>query len=370
MTATLAAHLSPPEAADATAQLLVETAARGLARMFDPASGLFCYALRQGQQGLRREGASLRYTLIACLGLRRLEEAGGRPPVEPAGVLGGLLAQPERIEGAGNLGLLLWAAGPRLWHWGSGVLGREDALEAFPDWRAAKTRELAWLLDGLTECGAPEGLGRRVLERLLGNFVAATGLFRHQASGGLRGRVANFDDQVYPVHALARFARAYGAPEALEAALACAATLCRLQGPLGQWWWHFDAASGRVLATYPVFSVHQDAQAPMALGALSEASGRDFGPFVLKGLGWVAGANELGRCLVEAAHGVIWQGVGHRRGHVQRLEEALSFLFGRRLTPGRLVLTQECRSYHLGWVLYAWAARGSFAPEAAVGMGQ
>jgi hypothetical protein len=231
-------------------------------------------------------------------------------------------------------------------------------LRNYPDVRVAKTRELAWLLDGLTECAAPERLSRGVLGLLLSNFVPATGLFRHQASSGLRGRVTNFDDQIYPIHALARFARAFNAPEALETALACAETICRLQGPLGQWWWHYDAFSGRVLATYPVFSAHQDAQAPMALLALSEACGRDFRPQVHKGLGWMMGANELGCSLVEAAEGVIWHGLRHRRAGMQRLEEAVSFLFGRRLRQRRLVIARECRPYHLGWLLYVWAAVG------------
>ena len=55
-----------------------------------------------------------------------------------------------------------------------------------------------------------------------------------------------------------------GDSKAAEVASACAKHMCELQGPQGQWWWHFDIRTGRVVEHYPVYAVHQDSMAPMA----------------------------------------------------------------------------------------------------------
>ena len=45
---------------------------------------------------------------------------------------------------------------------------------------------------------------------------------------------------------------------------------------MGEWPWHYDSVTGRVVSRYPVFSVHQHAMGPMMLFAASEATGVDF----------------------------------------------------------------------------------------------
>src|SRR5207248_880072 len=116
--------------------------------------------------------------------------------------------------------------------------------------------------------------------RLLEANRGPHGLFGHQAVRGvfgtLRGRIGTFADQVYPIYALTRFAQAFGEAKALACAVDCAEAICRLQGPLGQWWWHYDSRTGRVTSKYPVYSVHQDAMAPLALLPLGEIGARDF----------------------------------------------------------------------------------------------
>jgi hypothetical protein len=52
---------------------------------------------------------------------------------------------------------------------------------------------------------------------------------------------------------------------AITAATNCVCKLIALQGPQGEWPWFFDAASGRVLDFYEVYSVHQYGMAPALL---------------------------------------------------------------------------------------------------------
>ena len=157
---------------------------------------------------------------------------------------------------------------------------------------------------------------------------------------------------------LDRAAAAFGDDAGLQSAISCAERLCELQGPLGQWWWHYDAVEGRVIGRYPVYSVHQDGMAPMALFELSRASGRDFSGAIFKGLSWIYGHNELSMDLRDAGHSVIWRNI-HQPKAERYLEEIRMFgsVEGRVFPARRLKVLFECHPYHLGWILFAFAGR-------------
>jgi hypothetical protein len=73
----------------------------------------------------------------------------------------------------------------------------------------------------------------------------------------------------------------------MQAALQGGRGLCEAQGPLGQWWWHYNSLTGRVPEGYSVFSVHQHAMGSMPLFALGEATQCDFTPWIYRGLKWI-----------------------------------------------------------------------------------
>lgn len=202
--------------------------------------------------------------------------------------------------------------------------------------------------------------------RLLTAFEPRSGLFRHSVGGGrtLRGHAACFADVVYPVQALTHTYRVTGDEAAWSAAAQCAARACELQGNAGQWWWHYDVRTGGVLEGYPVYAVHQDAMAPMALFAVAEAGGTDYGSAIQRGLDWLAHSPELGgRTLIDDATGVVWRKVARRepRKLTRTLQAAASALHPALRAPGTNVLFPpvaidwESRPYHLGWILYAWS---------------
>jgi hypothetical protein len=201
--------------------------------------------------------------------------------------------------------------------------------------------------------------------RLLSVFSHQSGIFPPLVGAGsslLRGHVACFADQVYPIQALARYHAAFGAPDALSAATRCAEQICSAMGPNGQWWWHYDARNGRVIEGYPVYSVHQDAMGPMALFDLQEAGGPDFSEAIRKSLAWMDEAVEVGHSLIDEENGVIWRKVARAepgklvrgiRAGMSRVNQGL------RLTPLDMLfratqIDYECRPYHLGWVLDTW----------------
>jgi hypothetical protein len=232
--------------------------------------------------------------------------------------------------------------------------------------------ELAWFLTGLSYWGQtyPEKLPD--LEsisfqtyKILTKNQGQRGFFGHLSTSGsfagvARGRIGSFADQVYPIYAMAQFAKAYQNDEAAKRSLKCAVGICEEQGPKGQWWWHYDAPAGRVTDGYPVFSVHQHAMAPMTLFGLGEAIQRNFDPWIYKGLHWINSNNELGFDMEDGTREVIWRCIFRSRRSLARY---LKSSFGRYSDTvqhdgaGGLEILFECRPYELGWLLYAFANR-------------
>lgn len=323
--------------------------------------GAFCYEVRAPD--LEPSGRSLRYTLMCCLGLLRAREAGFDLPdeLDPDAPLELALDETGAPEmSPGDLGLLLWAAvragGAALdkvafrLH---GRVGRE-----FPDLEGL---ELSWIVIGAAEAGA-NALLDLAIARQISRIDGASGLFRHRDSGR-RARFPNFATQIYGVLALVVAARR-GRRGALDHAVQAADKLIELQRPDGGWPWIFDTARGRVVEPYEIYSVHQDAMAPMALLELSEVSGEDrFREAAVRGLDWVFGRNDLGRSMLDRDAGILYRSIRRRRPFDRTLLYAntAAAAVGARAPfagPGRtLELNPTDRPYHLGWVLEAWAGR-------------
>ncbi|MEN6464579.1 MAG: hypothetical protein ABFD62_05300 [Syntrophaceae bacterium] len=347
-----------------------------LPRMYLQDRLLFCTRAPLVSGGLQPQDVSVRYTLITILGLKRLAEEGIEI-LDYGPLLAGIAARREAIRGGGDLGLLLWACALI----DPGLLQKLlddnlfiERLGDAPDIRGGFTMETAWLLSSLAHAAdrlgeLPPGaraLAQSAFNRLKRNY-GGRGIFGHQGrntfGGFLAGRIGTFADQAYPMYALAKYGRACGVEEALQTALECARAACSLQGPQGQWWWHFDQVTGRRIGRYPVYSVHQYGMAPMALAAVSSATGADFSAPVYKGLEWLTENNELRTSMIDRQVGTIWRCM-YKGDFTARLEEAAS-LAGLPVNdvnprgPGLKIL-HESRPYCFGWLLYALAGESDF----------
>jgi hypothetical protein len=206
-------------------------------------------------------------------------------------------------------------------------------------------------------------------DRLLTSVVPGSPAFPHATRPGLvrtyRSHIACFADQVYPIQALARLHHSGDDPRALAAAERTAAHICRLQGDGGQWWWHYDARTGKVVEGYPVYTVHQHAMAPMALLDLTEAGGGDFVEPIQRGLQWIAAPAELGpgaESMIHDDEGVTWRKVF--RGDPRKVVRGLHTVTTRAVPGLKLpgvgavypprAVDRECRPYEFGWLLFSW----------------
>jgi hypothetical protein len=337
--------------------------------MYRPKERLFAFRIRRTGEAPILEGSSHRYTAIALIGL-----AGEDEPVQTS-VLAGigvreasarLVSELDGVRNLGDVALVLWAACAAGYPERRSVAERLLALR--PGEAAHPTVEIAWALAALcADLDTPVGpLRKRLAHRLVASFEPRSGMFPHILGGrpgGFRGHVCCFADLVYPVYALARYAEVFGDAEARDVALRCATALCARQGPDGQWWWHYNRRTGDVVERYPVYAVHQDAMAPMALFALERAVHADLCSPIMKGLAWLAAAPELGGgSLLDDGADLIWRKVARREpAKLSRyVQAAVSRLHSGFRTPGLdhlfppCVVDYEDRPYHLGWLLHAW----------------
>ncbi len=354
----------------------IELSKRGLPRMYTGATFVHTVRALDKPSGvvMRLEGENLRYTTKCALGLACVDLDSQRQ------ILGGhtaadlALSTIPRAEGVtddpGVVALAAWCAAEAADHHAGKLFGKLEDI--FASNQPLATVDCAWTLIAalaalhLAETGP---LAREARNRLMAS-QGATGLFPHMlppnSAGKLRAHVGSFADQVYSTQGLARFSVAMGDQAALAAADACGARICALQGPAGQWWWHYDANHGSVVEGYPVYSVHQHGMGPMALLDLREAGGRDHLRSVIGGLGWIDRHPEVSGAMVDEGENVIWRKAGRREP--KKLVRAVSALTtavhpGMKLPtldaifpPNRL--DRECRPYELGWLLYAWLSGG------------
>jgi hypothetical protein len=363
-------------------QKLCTVAVAGLPRMIDPATGLM--VLRVDGEDAIPSSASLRYTAMTLLGLERAERAGFSLGVDVSRLYEAVEATLAGADNSGDVGLVLWAAASTCRPLAERAL---DDLREFGD--LARTRsvaavhstELAWVVTGLAEA-LLAGVGderdvRLRLDRAFAHLLAqrgASGLFcfarplgRPPRSLGavLRSELGFFDAQVYGIVACMARDAAVGDPAALEVARAVGERLLAHQHPRGQWGWHYNARTGALVDLYPVYSVHQDGMAPMALLPLERVTPLVTTPAVARGVAWLFGGNELDEELVDEERGLIWRSI-RRRWPLSRvvhpLKAASLVRLGRGLdlgarlaAPRWLEVDRECRPYHLGFCLYALA---------------
>jgi hypothetical protein len=212
---------------------------------------------------------------------------------------------------------------------------------------------------------------RLLCAELLSRFAPEASLFRGTRDGFRLGKISggrltSFASQVYPIHGLAAVARCMETSLPREAG-AAADRIVERQGTLGQWWWQYSTKTGEVVEGYPIYSVHQDGMAFMALASLHNlGTGAYHQPLAL-GLRWMYGHNELDQALIEYEPDMVFRCIQRkgsdpdavagisRRNRIQAVLASHNLLAagGTRADRKGLEILRECRSYHLGWALYA-----------------
>ncbi len=374
-------------------QRLVRLCLARLPAMVDAASGLVVF--RQDGDGLRPAGTSVRYTAMTAIGLEHAQKYGFSSTLEATALRHALGRALDGIENSGDVGLVLWASARHdraLAERAVKALLGFGPLARVRGGAAVHGTELAWVVTGLAEAlGADIGHEREVRARfdeafrMLEQQRGASGLVAFAKPISTKGatslalelqsELGFFDAQVYSILAALARLQITGDPAAGEMARTIGAKLVEHQHPLGQWAWHYNVRRGTVVDLYPVYSVHQDGMAPMALLPLERALGVPTRAAVARGVGWLFGRNELATPMVDAERALIWRSI-RRREPLGRVVYPLKLAslagvgegldLGARLAmPAALEVDREMRPYHLGWCLLAFAEIASQATESA-----
>ena len=352
--------------------LFVAHCLRGLESMHIKSEGVFSASYRMvgsGMVNVRNRASEYKFTMNTLMGLHRAKATGSRVFLSIESVYRNLAERVGEQTGlAENVAATVWTGRS------IGVEVPEKAASLF-DWILNRTdnysdlsaQGLAWTMAACVACGAKYrekalALLRYVTERYI---HPRSGLVQHSPTG-FRKNWASFAASCYMAYALLLLARETGNQEARRTGLRVARALVRLQGPQGQWAWFYHIPGGRVGDYYPIYSVHQHAMAPFFLLEALDQGYCEFEEPLVKGFRWVLGQNELKLSMVDRTHHVIWRSVGRREpfGKLARFVRAVhvahSGLNSGPESPDALDVNRECRSYELGWALWAFAGRHGF----------
>ena len=360
---------------DVLIKKLIELAVKGLEPLYDREQKLFIHRIvLSGQEQMPRLWSTT-YTPITLLGLLKARDHGVNMTwFDETEIMQALIRSIETHDSRpGDIGLILWADAKTGGNYLSQLLKLMQEQVHGDALAQRSTTELSWFLTGLcySQINHPENelikdLAHVVYKAVVNNFGRETGLFSHLIGNGryssIRSNIGNFADQSYSIYSLSVFYEAYNLPESREIALQCANMICELQGGRGEWWWHYHSKQGGIASRFPVFAVHQDGMAPMALLKISGISGQDFGGPIRKGLDWLLGGNDMAVEMIDWERNVIWRDIERvyplstiRYGSYALAQAGLSRpLQLLESVPARKV-NREMRPYETGWLLYAFA---------------
>ncbi len=230
------------------------------------ANGWFCFDRELGGD-LR--GESPRYSVMVLLGMLRRAAAGRETSIDPAALHQQVHTQRDAF-GVGDLGLLLWADSRIGSDRAELTMARLERLSSDQSALASlEGMEAAWFVLGAVHAvaaGLPaEPLVERSLAHLRTRRSRRSPLYRHYGDHRWRAVLPNFATQIYSLMALTEVARHELAPTAQAEAVGLADLLIHLRTDDAGWPWLFHADKATVVEPYEVYSVHQDAMAPMAL---------------------------------------------------------------------------------------------------------
>jgi hypothetical protein len=119
-----------------------------------------------------------------------------------------------------------------------------------------------------------------------------------------------------------------------------------------------NARTGSVIDPYPIFSVHQDSMSMLFLHPAAEMKLPGAREAILRSCEWIVGRNELGRTMFEVEPFSAFRSIERPGGNPRArryLRAVVPWLRGPDFGTEKVRINPECRSYHLGWVLYVWA---------------
>lgn len=350
---------------------LVDYALKGLERCWLPSYGRWSHIYHLDGRPQPNESvpqSDVFYTLNVLLGLARVrhvpEGINVRQTFQRNVPL--LLTLPVSKYA---FGMALWAGAELQLELPGDVLAHIERLLLDKNtWHSFRAQDLGLLLVGVVAQAkfdkkkwVPFAAG--LFAFLVDRYCSSSGQF-FDAAFGVRRRYASFATQTYLTLACYAYGELMEDARAIKIANSSVRKVIAQQGPSGEWPWFFDAASGRVVDFYEVYSVHQYGMAPAFLERAEQHGVFEARGAIIKGFNWVLGQNQLNvAMLVPDLHLSIRSQVRKGELHTKKwrvfraLRNSMLGHDGSLTDPSDLELRRECRSYELGWILWSFGQR-------------
>ncbi len=234
-------------------------------------------------------------------------------------------------------------------------------------------QDLAWMLTGLAAYAgeSQRDVVKGTAEGLFGiihrNFFNRDSLLPYHDRGLARGFFVSFGYITHFLKAIHEYAQVFNDQYVRSIFLETAKIVIGLQGVDGSWPWFIYVPSGRIMDWYQIYSVHQDSMAMLFLLPAIDFGVREAEEAIRKSYKWLFGTNVLAAPMLNLDPFFIYRSIRRKASNerARRYAESLVHLITGRsatlATPSVLVVNHECRSYHLGWILYVWAGRQDFS---------
>jgi hypothetical protein len=357
-----------PSAKPARLAPLLVGSVENLLASWEPRLALFPFSSRREVSGIRNFYANpiaVRYTINSLLGLVEAARSGsfGVSEDEVADLAHSFLAADH-----GLATILRCAVGASTASVESSVRTLRASLQ---EPSVLTMQDVAWILWGA--CAA----AREGVDGALDVAAAALAFVRSKlvqpetclplhTTARYRRHLVSFGSLVYFLRAMHEAAITLGDIHAMQLFERGVDKALALQGSDGEWPWMLDNRTGATVDPYPVFAVHQDSMAMLFLHPAEDRGHVGSSEAIDRSLEWIFGANELGRRMFSEQPFFAYRSI-ERDESLPRLRRYARSMRPRRTrseswpVPRRVRLNDECRSYHLGWLLYVWSRRVSAA---------
>ena len=227
-------------------------------------------------------------------------------------------------------------------------------------------QSVSWMLWGSTtaaRAGLPgaDAAAKKLFRFLHHRYFNRDSLLASHSLNRYRKNLVSFGATAYYLRALYEYGLLFDDEYVLTTFDWAVRRVLTLQGPLGEWPWMIRVDTVRVVDPYPVFSVHQDSMAMLFLVPALERNIGDVEGAIARSCRWVEGQNELSVNMVTESPFFISRSIQRSEGATRLRRYLRSLRGGSSSWPAanasKVEVNPECRSYHIGWVLFVWSGR-------------
>jgi hypothetical protein len=347
-----------------------------LRQMLDEEEALFSFSLREIEGGYVNDFShprKIRYTANVLAGLQAADETAGLGWDVTRLVDRFVSRHLPEVTDPADKGMVLHVLAT------AGHDAQETVLRdlrGLADSRARLLRldlqQICWMLSGLcthvriNEDARSAAAAERLFRFLDRECMNRDTLLPYSVQGRWRRSLTSFGGLAYYLKALADYSRTFNDRYSEVIFREAVAKTIILQGPDGEWPWFLSVDQERVMDWYPIYSVHQASMAMLFLLPALDLGVVEARESMVRSYSWLFGRNQLGIKMLRLEPFMTYRCIRRSepfergRRYVRALARSALHSGASFVDADRLEVNPECRSYELGWILYAWAGREGF----------